>query len=1116
MKKSRNARSTIPSKTSGPTSSFFLEETIAMKPDAAFALTRMEWRSRIFSLDMKRRTMWLIPAILFAVTLFLTNSASAQTTTSTIEGTVKDANGALIAGAQVKASSTTLAVERTVVTNAEGFYRLVTLPAGEYTVTVTQSGFAESSTKVEITVNRVVTLNFGLQVGQAGANVTVTDETPLLETNSSSTGTTVTPKQIEELPTNGRDYLDLLQIVPGVVIDRRSPGSDNANPVLGERSGNNNFLIDGQPNKDTVNGGPGSQFNQESIAEFQVLTTGYKAEFGQASGAIVNVITKSGGNQFHGVGSFFYRNDAFDSSNSLTAGADAPPLTRYDYSFALGGPIIKDKVFFFGSSERIQEDRGIDFTYPDLGTSPGAIQVENILFAQEDPLDGPQLTRETRNFIKFNQTLGRHQLIQELNYTNAHITGSGQSLPSARQRSFDRRLMFAAGDTMLLGEQGNPWIVDIRGAYRGDPSNQGPNQPQFPGGTLFNPFSVQNCTGCTIFGDLPTASFGAVFSESSQDQEYISASANASRLFGKHELKFGWNFLKTKVDGVDAVGRQVQLFSTVNDYATFPPNESGVYLLAATGGLTPEAREIHLDNNYNGIFFQDDWKILPNLTLNLGIRWDHDSEFSDNSNFSPRIGIAWSVDQKTVIRAHYGKFYDQFRLGLVSLVPAFGGADRRIFQDVYYPRGFYGSPSLVSSVAFLFGLPGPCISNTLTDAQINGALCPLAPPSANIPYVGVDRLNRVVAPNHAVIPANAVINISNIQQLSGLTPQQWIDAASAAIGQPAGYLEWGLDGYLRADLIPPNIAATTVDSTFKTPFTHSFSVGVQREITKDLVFEADYYHREMKNLLGIRYSNLAFRSRVTGRSFDPPQTSGAISTYGPFFRGQYDAIILSLTKRFSNNYQFGVSYTGASAKDNSLGIATPPSDSFVGVVPVVTEAATGRSNANGPFTTQGNRYVHQAGTFLNGPDRDWGPSSLSRDHLFQAYGVYEFPWQIQVSGIFRAQSGFRFSRAPFAGFAGDNAGDPDGDGQFRGIDLSGAGRNGYTSAPFYNLDMRFSKRFRIGEQVTVEALFEFFNIFNRQNPSAVQSAQNITGQPVGMTTQVLPGREGQLGFRVSF
>src|SRR5207248_1691864 len=133
---------------------------------------------------------------------------------------------------------------------------------------------------------------------------------------------------------------------PGVAINRQAdPNSDNANPVLGERSGNNNFLIDGQPNKDTVLGGPAAQFNQETIAEFQVLTTGYKAEFGQASGATVNVLTKSGGNGYHGVGSLFHRNNGFDANNSLDkTRTEAPFLHRFDYSLALGGPGVRDEL----------------------------------------------------------------------------------------------------------------------------------------------------------------------------------------------------------------------------------------------------------------------------------------------------------------------------------------------------------------------------------------------------------------------------------------------------------------------------------------------------------------------------------------------------------------------------------------------------------------------------------------------------------------------------------------------------------------------------------------------------------------------------------------------------
>ncbi|MBA3714823.1 MAG: TonB-dependent receptor, partial [Pyrinomonadaceae bacterium] len=297
-----------------------------------------------------------------------------------------DVNGAVIAGAEVKVSGTTLAAERSVTTDTEGFYRLAALPAGTYTITISQAGFAPSASNIELTLNRVATFDVQLQVGSGvGEVVNVADVLPLLEPNASSTGLTVTPRQITELPVNGRNYLDLLQLVPGVAINRQAdPDSDEATPVLGERGGNNNFFIDGHPNKDTVNGGPAAQFNQETIAEFQVLTTGYKAEFGQASGAIVNVITKSGGNEFHGVGSLFHRNEAFDTSNSLDeTRTDAPDLRRFDYSLALGGPIIKGRVFFFGSAERITENRRLDFNFPVTGSAV----VDQLLRNQEEPFD---------------------------------------------------------------------------------------------------------------------------------------------------------------------------------------------------------------------------------------------------------------------------------------------------------------------------------------------------------------------------------------------------------------------------------------------------------------------------------------------------------------------------------------------------------------------------------------------------------------------------------------------------------------------------------------------------------------------------------------------------------
>ncbi len=1054
--------------------------------------------------------------IVLALTLImlhlLSPSTPAQTTTSTIEGKVTDANGAVVAGAEVKVSGTTLAAERSALTDAEGFYRLAALPAGAYTVTVSAKGFATSTANIELTLNRIDTLDLKLQVGSVGEVVNVNaEELSLLEPETSATGATITPRKITELPVNGRNYLDLLQLVPGVAINRQAdPNSDNANPVLGERSGNNNFLIDGQPNKDTVNGGPAAQFNQETIAEFQVLTTGYKAEFGQASGATVNVITKSGGDSFHGVGSLFYRNNGLDSNNSLDpTRTKAPFLHRYDYSIALGGPVIKDRVFFFGSSERITEKRRLDFKFPDTGSAV----VNQLLRNQESRFDNPSRIFETRNFLKFDETLGRHHLTEEMNYTNQVVReflplSQSGNLPSTRNDTGARHLLLGFGDTILLGEQGSPWIVTLRGAYRGEPSDTRPSHPDAGAATLFNPFS-SNTTG-TFFGDFPSVSFGNQFSASNLDQKYTSFTANADKLFGKHDVKFGWNFLRTKVDGVESKSLRSQLFATVADFPAFGPINAGFFTLTTVGGLTPQANEIHLRNNYNGLFAQDDWKLRHNLTLNLGLRWDHDSAFKIKRNFSPRLGMAWAVTPKTVVRAHFGVFYDQYRLGLVRDVPAFGGADRRVVQPFSYPRGFYGVPTLVVSLvnSSLFPPNGLCVSTSLTDAQIaaGGAKCPFGGP-----LVGIDRLNNVVAPGHAPIPANAVINLSNVQALTGLTPDQYAAQASAAVGRPAGFFFFGPFGALSHAAIPPQPLPTSIDSSFRTPHTLSISAGVQRQLTKDMVVSADYYHRDIRDILGIRESNIDFAARVLGRRFLPPFPQGPITTFGPWYKGKYDALVINFDRRLSRRFLVGGNYTFAHATDNQLGINTLPSDSFVGVVPVVTELKTGKNNQNGTFTTISGKFVAQAGMFLNGPDLDKGPSDLALNHIFQLNGLVELPWQFQISGIFRAQSGFHFSRAAAV------TEDPDGDGTFNSIDHGpGAGRNAFTAPPFVNLDMRFAKRFNLGERVKLQLLFEFFNLLNRQNPAAVgQSATNRI-QPFGQATQVLPGREGQIGFRIEF
>ena len=1031
-------------------------------------------------------------------------SARAQTTVSTIEGTIKDAQGSMVAGAQVVVKSAALGIERTTTSDASGFYRVTALPAGNYSMQVSHAGFTTRDfDNVELTVNRTLSLDIPLEVGAVAGQVDIVGYAQLLNPTSASTGATVTPQQIKEMPTNGRNYLDLMQLVPGVVINRQvNPGSDNATPVLGERAGNNNFMIDGQPNKDNVNGGAAAQFNQETIAEFQVLTAGFRAEFGQASGAIVNVITRSGTNDYHGLASIFFRNNVFDSSNSVDPAVnEAPFLQRWDGSVALGGPVVKDKVFFFGSAERIRENRELNFAFP-AGTPQIARDFEN-------QFDNPSRTYDTRGFFKFDEQFKRHSLSQSVNYTNGNVReflplSNATDLPSRRNHLGARHLLLAFSDTILAGNQSNPWVFTLRGGYRGDTSETFPAHPEAGVGTTFQMFSNNNTGG--LFGNLGSFNFGNNTTRTALDQKYTTLSAHANKLFGDHNLKFGWNYLKTKVDGVESQTLNLQLFATVPDFTTFGPINAGFFTVTTAGGLTPQANEIHLRNNYNAFYFQDDWKFHPKLTLNLGLRWDYDSEFVTKRNISPRVGFAWSATSRTVIRGHYGLFYDQFRLGLVRDVPAFGGADRRVVQPFSYPRGFYGVPTLAPAAINASLFPGGlCVSPNLTDAQITGGnvACPFSPGL----FIGIDRLNGVVAGGHALIPANAVINVSNIQSLSGLTPDQYLLQAAAAVGKAPGFFFWGPFGALSHAAIPAQLFPTDIDRTFQTPFTESSSIGVQQEI-KNVVIEFDYYHRNMKNMLGVREANISFASRASSRQFLPPFSAGPIQTFGPWYSGEYDGVIVSFTRRFARRFTLSGNYGYANETDNQLGINTLPSDSFVGIAPLVTETGTGRTNQNSSFVRSNGRFVAQAGTFVNGPDLDKGPSDLSVAHTFQVNGLLELPYQFQVSGIFRTQSGFHFSRTAVA------LEDPDGDGTFNAID-HGPGRNAFTGPAFVNLDLRLTKRFNITERVKLHALFEFFNVFNRQNAAAVETRSNIT-TPFATIIQVQPGREGQVGFRLEF
>jgi len=395
-------------------------------------------------------------------------------------------------------------------------------------------------------------------------------------------------------------------------------------------------------------------------------------------------------------------------------------------------------------------------------------------------------------------------------------------------------------------------------------------------------------------------------------------------------------------------------------------------------------------------------------------------------------------------------------------------------------------------------------------------------------FFGIDHLNTVVASGHALIPANVVVTLNNVQALTGLSPQAFADAASNAVGRQPGFFFWGGLGHLTMNFPVPRmfLLPITLDSRLKTPYTRNLHLGLQREITSDVVVQADFYHRDIRDMLAVRTTNLAFEARLPGHSgqLQPGTGNLPILSYGPWYQGTYDSIAIGIRKRLSNSFTFEASYTWARMVDNALNSSFVsdvqtgrgagslgsygPTDSFVGVPPFVTDPVTGRTNANGPFIAGNGNPIPQAGRFYNGPDLDRGPSDLAVDHTLLMHGGVDLPWGLKLSGIFRAQSGFHFS------VAAPTPVDVDGDGLLNGVDFS-AGRNHFVAPPYLNLDLRFSRRFAIAEKVHAQVIFEFFNLLNRPNPAAVQQFQNLS-IPVGKPLQNLPGREGQVGVRLDF
>ena len=334
--------------------------------------------------SLRRSMLWVIAVLILAVI-----AVAAQLPTGTILGTVKDSSGASIAGATVTLRNTDTNLTKMATTEQDGSYRFPELPVGHYEMTASAAGFrTETRTGLNLEVTQQGVINFALQVGATTQQVTVSSDIPLVNTQDSTLGGTVNETKMAELPLNGRNYIDLALYRPGVNQDKNQRNQENGTSfsVNGAPVRSNNFTLDGailqnSTGRSPVAGNSGDALGVDGIKEYRIVTGTFQAEYGMAMGSQMVAVSKGGTNQFHGDVFEYLRNSALDANDFFNRGAGAPkpPLQRNQFGAAFGGPIKKDKTFFYGVYEGVRQNRGVPINnvVPAAGCHPAGASAAN-------------------------------------------------------------------------------------------------------------------------------------------------------------------------------------------------------------------------------------------------------------------------------------------------------------------------------------------------------------------------------------------------------------------------------------------------------------------------------------------------------------------------------------------------------------------------------------------------------------------------------------------------------------------------------------------------------------------------------------------------------------------
>jgi hypothetical protein len=643
----------------------------------------------------------LLAALLLSV--ISVQDGLAQITAATISGTIKDETGGVLPGVSVTVTNLDTGQARAVVTDPNGYFTVPGLPPGRYEAIANLPGFSAARSEFTLAVAQQAALNLTLSVSATTESVTVAGAAPLVDTQNAALSAVVTQETIEQLPLNGRNYIDLALLQPGVTRfdEKSSTASSNRGTkmnVNGMTFRSNSYLIDGANMRGyagtaTVSAAE-TTLGVETIQEFRVVTNSFSADYGRSMGGVISLVTKSGTNTFHGSGFEFFRNSRMDARNFFD-GDEPPPFERHQFGATIGGPIVRNKLFFFGGVERLQEDLGITnvATVPTAAARSGALFPVNAVVRPYLDLypqpNGAQLSPAIAEYrYEFNNPTRENFVQGRVDYALSDndslfgrytYDGADQSVPLGFPEwgtdSVSRNAFFTAEYRRILSASLLNTARFSHSRLRFEQLPVGPSLPNlaFVGGQDL--IGVITVSGLTALG-------GGTTNPSTNNSFYWTYSNDVTYTKGRHLLKAGALIERLRTNKLTATNtRGSYTFSGLQQFAAGTPTRfQGV----VEGANLERVR----NNTLVGVYVQDDFRVRSNLTLNLGLRYEfytlpvevdgldtalidilNDTEFTPGAlfaenpslkNFGPRFGFAWDVtgDGRTAVRGGAGLYHD--------------------------------------------------------------------------------------------------------------------------------------------------------------------------------------------------------------------------------------------------------------------------------------------------------------------------------------------------------------------------------------------------------------------------------------------------------------------------